>query len=297
MRQLSRSFLNLRNYSLTSFSTPLVLLFGVGILSTAAILIRLADAPALTVAAWRLLIAGVLLAPWGRGELTRSGRLLAGLAGLFLALHFGLWIESLRHTSVASSVVLVTTTPIFLGLWSTLWGEPPGRALWKGIALAVAGGILIGWEDLASGGGAWLGNLLALGGAVAASGYLIVGRQVRSHGDLLPYVATAYGVGAVVLVVVGLAAGGPLLPQGKSWLWIGLLGLGPQLLGHTTFNWALRRLPAPVVAVAILGEPVGAALWAFLLFGEGVTPLSGVGMGLVLLGVVRVLRAAPSATP
>lgn len=271
-----------------------MLLFGVGILSTAAILIRLAAAPAVTVACWRLLIAGAALAPWVRGRLSRRGRLLAGLAGLFLALHFGLWIESLRHTSVASSVVLVTTTPIFLGLWSLLRGEPVGRALWQGIALSVVGGLLIGWEDLTLGGGAWRGNLLALGGAIAASGYLVVGRQVRRHGSLLPYVATAYGVGAGVLLGAGWAAGLPLLPREESWLWIVFLGLGPQLVGHTSFNWALRRLPAPAVAVAILGEPVGAALWAFFLLGEEIAPLSGLGMGLVLVGVARVLWGGAS---
>jgi drug/metabolite transporter (DMT)-like permease len=238
------------------------------------------------------LSAAVLLPLWGlRGvRVSRRGLGLALVAGGFLALHFALWFESLRHTSVASSVALVTTNPIFVGLLSSLLlAERPLRALWQGIGLSVAGGLLIGWGDVSIGGTALLGNALALLGAVAASAYLLLGRHVRTEGPLLPYVAVAYGT-AAALLLAGAAGGGSPLPIANEWLWIGLMAVGPQLLGHTSVNWALRRFPASAVAVAILGEPVGATLWAYLVFGERPGIAQGIGIALVLLGVVRALR-------
>lgn len=273
--------------------TPLVLAVGVVALSFAAILIRLTSAPAVTVAAWRMALAALVLVPWAwprRAQLTPRGIRLAILAGAFLAVHFVLWIASLRLTTVASSVALVTTNPIFVGLLSLVLGERPSPGLWQGIVLSVAGGLLIGWGDLALGREALLGNLLALLGAVAASAYLLVGRRARLHGTLLPYVTMGYGAAAVLLLGAS-AASGAFLPPGGEWGWIVLLALGPQLLGHTSLNWALRRLPAAAVAVAILGEPVGATLWAYLVFGEGPGPVQGVGIALVLLGTFRALRA------
>jgi len=275
--------------------TPRLLLsLGVVAVSFSAILIRLTHSPSLVVAGWRLTLAAGVLIPWslarGRG-LSKQGFLLSLLSGAFLALHFAAWIESLRHTTLASSVVLVTTNPIFVGLFSLALREPPTRALWQGIGLSTLGGALIGWGDFALGGSALWGYLLALVGAIMASGYLLVGRRIRRHGELLPYIATAYGTAAVLLLGAMCLFSREKLPLPGDWLWIGLLALGPQLLGHTSFNRALRSLPASTVAVAILGEPVGAALWAFLVFREGIGPLQGVGMVLVLLGIARALRA------
>ena len=272
----------------------LVLLGGVLAVSFSAILIRLIHAPSLLIAAWRLTIAAALLGPWalGRGERPPArGVSLALLSGLFLALHFSLWIESLRHTTVASSVVLVTTNPIFVGLASLLFGEAPSAALWQGIALATAGGALVGWGDFALGGEALVGDALALGGALMESAYLLVGRLARNWGGLLPYVAISYGTAAGLLLSVLAASPGPFLPRAEDWVWIALLALGPQLLGHTSFNRALRSLPASLVAVAIVGEPVGAAIWAYLVFGEVIRPLQGVGIVLILVGIVRSIRS------
>ena len=266
---------------------------GVVSLSWAAILIRFTSAPAVTVAAWRMALSVVLLLPVlvvRRSSLSRRGVGLAVIAGGFLALHFALWLESLRHTTVASSVALVTTNPIFVGLFSSfLLGERPSRSLWQGIFLSVAGGFLIGWGDFALGGGALLGDALALLGAMAASAYLLVGRQARGAGALFPYVTVAYGVAAALLLVAAGALGSPLPPP-NEWLWIALMATGPQLLGHTSVNWALRRFPASAVAVAILGEPVGATLWAYLVLGEAPGALQGIGIALVLLGILRALR-------
>jgi len=271
----------------------LVLALGVVSLSWAAILIRLTAAPAVTVAAWRMaLSAAVVLTLLGarRTRLPPRGMGFAVVAGAFLALHFVLWIESLRHTTVASSVALVTTNPIFVGLLSAVvLAERPSRVLWQGIGLSVMGGLLIGWGDFAVGGTALLGDVLALLGAVAASAYLLIGRRARSEGSFLPYVGVAYGT-AAVLLLAGAAATGQFVPAGGEWLWIALMALGPQLLGHTSVNWALRRFSASAVAVAILGEPVGATLWAYAVFGEVPGPTQGIGIALVLLGIVRALR-------
>jgi len=238
-------------------------------------------------------LAAALLVPlWGvrRARLSRRGLGLALVAGGFLALHFALWTESLRLTTVASSVALVTTNPLFVGLLSSLFlGERPSQALWQGIGLSVAGGLLIGWGDFALGGAALLGDVLALLGAVASSAYLLVGRRARDEGPLVPYATVAYGI-AAALLLVGASGGGDPLPLPTEWLWIALLALGPQLLGHTSVNWALRRFPASAVAVAILGEPVGATLWAYLVFGEVPGIPQGIGIVLVLLGIVRALR-------
>jgi len=238
-------------------------------------------------------LAAALLVPlWGvrRARLSRRGLGLALVAGGFLALHFALWTESLRLTTVASSVALVTTNPLFVGLLSSLFlGERPSRALWQGIGLSVAGGLLIGWGDFALGGTALLGDVLALLGAVASSAYLLVGRRARDEGPLVPYATVAYGI-AAALLLAGASGGGDPLPLPTEWLWIALLALGPQLLGHTSVNWALRRFPASAVAVAILGEPVGATLWAYLVFGEVPGIPQGIGIVLVLLGIVRALR-------
>ncbi|MGC9529560.1 MAG: DMT family transporter [Candidatus Bipolaricaulaceae bacterium] len=274
--------------------TGLVLLIGVVAVSFGAILIRLTTAPSLVVAAWRMALASAVLIPWGVarwGGFTVRGLRLSLLAGVFLAFHFAFWIESLQHATVASSVVLVNTNPLFVGLLSLLLGEAPSGALWQGIVLSVCGGVLIGWGDFALGGTALWGDLLALLGAVMASGYLLVGRRMRSHGGLLPYVTAAYSTAAVLLLAATAFLPGARLPAGGNWGWIVLLALGPQLLGHTSVNLALRSLPASAVAVAILGEPVGSALWAYLVFGEGIGPLQGAGMALVLVGIARTLRA------
>ncbi len=279
-------------------TASLVLGVGVAAISFGAILVRFAEAPSSTVAAWRMVFAAGVLLPVAvarRRGLTRRGVLLATGAGLMLALHFATWIESVGLTTVASSTVFVNTHPIFVGLLVWLLGEPGDRALWQGIALAVIGGVLISWADLGVGGTALLGNMLALVGGIAASGYLVVGARMRQHGELLPYVTLAYGVAAVVLLVVSAGLGAPVRPQGMSWLWIALLALGPQLIGHTSVNWALRRVAAPAVAVAVLGEPVFATLWAFLLFAEPVGAVQGVGMIIIMAGILRALLRQPQA--
>lgn len=276
-----------------------VLLLGVIAVSWAAIFVRLADAPALSIAAYRLLFAALpvgLFALVYRREALRplpaaSWKLLT-LAGVALALHFATWIGSLQLTSVTSSVALVTTQPLWAALIAALvLKEPVSRRTAVAIGVATLGGTLIGLRDLAAGGEALLGDGLALVGAICAAVYFVVGRRVRGGLDLGAYVGVVYPVAAVVLVVVAVAGGQPLSGfDGRTWAMFLLLALVPQLIGHSSLNWALRYLPVHLVTVAILGEPVLSSLLAVPFLDERPGGLRVLGGLITLLGVYLVLR-------
>lgn len=287
----------------------LVLAGAVCIVSTASILIRLAQAEgasSLTIATVRLGLAAAILAPlaWLRAgteirALERREFGLCLLSGGFLAAHFWSWITSLEHTSVASSAALVTTNPLWVAIASAVWlRERPAAAALAGIALTLAGSILIFAADAgdgAKGGTALFGNWLALIGALAASGYLLVGRALRARISLLAYVWLAYSAAALLLAIALLASGADVGGlSAPAWGFMALLALGPQLLGHTSFNWALRRLTATFVAVAILGEPVGSALLAWVFLGEGFTTIQLAGFALLLTGIFVAARGESS---
>ncbi len=285
--------------------------------STASILIRFAqrDAPSLTIAALRLAFATLLLAPLAmvryRRQLslmTRREVLLGILAGGFLAIHFATWISSLEYTSVASSVVLVSTGPLWVALVSPfILGERLRRAAVVGLGLAVLGGVIIGAGEVCRWAGAIqcdglsqfvrgrasLGNFLALVGAWAVSGYLVVGRRVRPTVGLVPYVLVAYGSAAICLLITMFAAGqSPLGLKPVTYLWLVLLAAVPQLIGHSTYNWALAFLPAALVAVATLGEPVGSAVLAYLILNEQPGLLVLCGGTLILTGIYLAARGS-----
>jgi len=278
-----------------------VLAAGVLVVSTASILIRLAQSaavPSLTIAAARLGVASILLLPFGlfrsRSELARLSRrdvALALISGAFLALHFWSWISSLEYTSVASSTALVTTNPLWVGLASVvLFQERLRSTTFIGIGLTFAGTGLIFAADHHSMVGehpdALLGNCLALVGAVCASGYLLIGRALRGRVSLLTYIWLAYSSAAVLLAIAVLISGSRVLGFTPSaYLLLLLLAIGPQLLGHTSFNWSLRHLSATFVALSILGEPVGSALLALTIFGERLAPLQLAGFLVVLVGI------------
>lgn len=274
--------------------------FAVGIVAVSfgAILVRFAgDASPLAIAAWRLALTAVVLVPLAlaRGTIWRIPRreLLWSIgSGIALALHFVLWITSLRYTSVASSVLFVTTHPIFVGLGAHfVLKERVGRGLAIGIGLAVLGGGLIGFGDLQVGGDALRGDLLALAGGFAVAVYFLIGRRVRKTIPLIDYITVTYGTAAVVVLLACLAAACPLGGySAQTYLFLVLLALGPQLVGHTTFNWALKHLPASKVSVMILGEPIGSALLALLFFSESPTWLNGIGAVIILAGIYLSLR-------
>lgn len=274
--------------------------FAIGIVAVSfgAILVRFAgDAAPLAIAAWRLALTAVVLVPLAlaRGTIWRIPRreLLWSIgSGVALAFHFVLWITSLRYTSVASSVLFVTTHPIFVGLGAHfVLKERVGRGLAIGIGLAVLGGGLIGFDDLQVGGDALRGDLLALAGGFAVAIYFLIGRRVRKTIPLIDYITVTYGTAAVVVLLACLASACPLGGySAQTYLFLVLLALGPQLVGHTTFNWALKHLPASKVSVMILGEPIGSALLALLFFSESPTWLNGIGAVIILAGIYLSLR-------
>uniref|UniRef100_A0A7C4GCY1 DMT family transporter n=1 Tax=candidate division WOR-3 bacterium TaxID=2052148 RepID=A0A7C4GCY1_UNCW3 len=270
-----------------------VLGLGVVAVSFASVLIRLSAAPSIVIAAGRMAVAAVVLSPffWHRFGRSRRelGRLRWGAAvlpGLLLAAHFALWIESLNRTTVTSSVVLVAMNPIFAALLSAvLLREKPGLRTGLAIVLGVAGALVVAGPSLRSG-ISLSGNLLALGGALCAAGYLIAGRGLRSGLSLLSYIYIVYITAAIALIAIVLAGRVSLVAvPPRAWLFIVLLALGPQLVGHTSFNWALRFLPAPVVAMAVLGEPVGTTLLAWALLRQAPTGLELLGGAVVCAGI------------
>jgi drug/metabolite transporter (DMT)-like permease len=218
------------------------------------------------------------------------------LAGCFLALHFIFWIHSLKLTSVASSVTLVSTTPLFVALFSFLWlNESPNRKISWGILLTVTGSIFVAGTDFSLSRQALLGDLLAILGALMATGYLLTGSFVRRSLGLTAYIFSVYGVAALLLLVCCYLTGAPLVGfPAETYVIFFLLALVPQLIGHSTFNWALKFLSATVVAVLILGEPIGATLLAFLFLGETVSALKAVGLLVLGCGILICSLAVPA---
>jgi drug/metabolite transporter (DMT)-like permease len=282
-----------------------LLIVGVAAVSTSAPMIRLADAPPLAVAFYRNLFAAAVLLPVAlvrhRGELRSLGRRRAGalvLAGVFLAIHFAAWIPSVSLTTVAASTVLVTSQSVWAAAGSRLlFGERIRSAAVAGIGVALAGAALISGADFAVSARAFAGDLLALLGAVTAAGYLLTGRRLRQGLSLAAYTGVVYSVCALVLLPALLISGTPLAGfEPNVWLLFALMALGPQILGHTVFNYLLRDLDATVVAVAIMGEPVGASLLALAFFGE-VPPVSALLGGALVLGGIYVAVTAQARRP
>jgi drug/metabolite transporter (DMT)-like permease len=270
---------------------------GIVAISTASIFIKLCDAPALIVATYRLMLASLMLSPlayykkpWRGWERKALGWLL--LSGLLLSLHFAFWIASLKYTSVASSVVLVTTHPIFVGVGGLLFlKERLGLNLILGIALSVLGSGLIGYGDMGLSKQALMGDGLALLGAIAASGYLLVGRRMRKEQDLFSYIFSVYSTAGLILVLFSLISQKHFFGYSSStYLYLFLLALIPQLIGHTTFNWALKYLPVSMVAIAILGEPIGSTLLAYFILGEGLTVWKVLGGISIFAGILIALK-------
>ncbi len=284
----------------------LVLALGILAVSSSAFLITFArqdGMPAVAIAALRLSLASLVLAPIAPIALARSREelrrlaprdlALAMLSGVFLALHFAFWISSLDYTSVMSSVVFVSTNPLFVALASVLLlRESLRRGTLIGIAVAMLGGALVGLTDLGRAGGASLqGDALALTGAVAVSGYLIIGRRLRARLSLILYITLVYSSAAIVLLVMAWAMGVPLL--GYSWqayTLVVLLAAGPQLIGHSSYNWALKYLSATVITITILAEPIGASLLAIPILSQVPEPLKLFGGALILVGIYLAAR-------
>ena len=273
-----------------------VLIFGIIGVSTGAIFARLADAPALVTAAYRLGIAALILVPlaaWKARDEIRNLSIreykLAVLSGFFLALHFASWISSLDYTAIANSVVLVNTIPLWVGLLTPLISKDRlTKATVISIIVSVIGGCIVGFGDFATGGQALLGDLLAVIGAICAAVYLLLGRNLRPKLSLLSYVAICYGSAALFLWLAVIALQLPVSgydTQTIAAFWA--MALVSQIIGHSSYNWALKWFSTGFVAVALLGEPIGSTIMAYLIFDEGLTGSKLIG-GLLILSAIYI---------
>ena len=278
-------------------------MLGVALLAVSggAIFARLADAPPLAIAAWRVGLALLVVLPFaatslGRGVGTLRARVLAAGAGLLLAAHFATWIASLEHTSVARSVLFVCTSPIWVALIEFLIGRGvPARATLLALVLAVSGAAIV------SGGGqvdgtAFRGDLLALAGGVAMAGYFLLSREAQTGLPFRAYLGTAYGVAAAALWIAVWAAGVQAAGyEARTWWALGGMAAVSQLVGHTGYNWSLRHLPPLFVAVVSVGEPVLASVLAWWLLGEALDWRTGAGGLLILLAIASAAAVQPPA--
>ncbi len=292
---------------------PIVLIpVGIAAVAMSSILIRFAQdfASSLSIAAFRLLIAVLIILPFVVLKYPRELRsfskpdlLYTLVSGLLLAIHFGSWITSLEYTSVASSVVLVSTTPLWVAAASPLLlNERVNRRVWLGLVITLMGGLVIAFSDSCarigwnwicislqnlSDGSTLRGDFLAVLGAVSGAGYLIIGRRLRKKYSLLPYILLVYSAAAVLLVLAVLIIEGvpPVFPP-IVYFWLILLAIFPQLIGHSIFNWALRYLPVGYVSVTLLGEPVGSTILAYIILREIPNQLKIFGAILILSGII-----------
>ena len=280
-----------------AWKTWSLLALGVGVASASGILIRYAaDAGPLAVSFWRCAAGAAALLPFAVRELRRmppKAFLMPALAGVFLALHFATWITSLEFTTIAASVLLVSLTPIFTAAAGrAFFGERIGGSGWGGIALALAGTVLIVGTDVSGSNG--LGNFLALAGGAMAAGYVMAGRAARATLGILPYAVVTYTVAGVLLLPPTLIDDQSLVGyDGGTWLALAAVVVGPQLLGHTVINLVLKDLDATTVSVSIMAEPVIASVLAFFLFSETPTALIYPGGAAILVGIFLASTRAP----
>ena len=285
---------------------PFVVLgIGLSAVSCGAIFARFAQGyglPSLAIAALRLGLAALIITPvalWQSHRallaLNRRQALLTLGAGFFLALHFATWISSLEYTSVASSTALVTTNLLWIGIASfVLFGERPRWLMIVGMVVSISGSVLIFWSDSnagSPGSNPLLGNFLALAGSWCFSAYLLIGRRLRADMPLSAYIWLAYGTAALFLLLACQGAGVSLAGYSAPAYLVALgMALGPQLVGHTAYNWSLKHVSSTFVAVVTLGEPVGSAALAWVFFGESFAPVQGLGFVLLLAGIYLAAR-------
>ncbi len=271
-----------------------VLGFGLMAISVASVLIKICAAPALVIAVYRLGFASVFYLAINR--ITRkpllknldSGQIKVILiSAVFLTIHFATWITSLKFTSVASSVVLVQSAPIFVAIGSVVFlKEKPSMLMILGIFLALVGTVIISVHDFSLDENSLTGNLLAIGGAIGAAGYLLSGRHLRKRLDTFQYVAVLYSVTTIFLLVLAFGRGEDLIHY--DWRIFALfvaIAFFPQVIGHTSFNWALAFFSATTVSIVALGEPIGASILAYFFLGEKLTAVKVIGGVVILIGV------------
>lgn len=265
---------------------------GITGISFGSILIKLSTAQPLAIAFYRLFFSSLLMIPvfaYKKEHAAVKAKQLGWvlLSALFLSLHFITWVYSLSLTSVTSSVVLVTINPLFVSILGWLFlKEKVGKRLGWAIAIVVAGGAVIGGRSFAAGGVANWGNLLALAGALMASGYLLTGRHLRKSMSLVSYTTWCYLFTAAILLAASLFTKTRLTGLGKvNYIYFLLMAMAPQLLGHSVFNWGLKYLPTSRIAMLIIAEPVGATILAYLILKQVPTVYELIGGAFIMAGV------------
>lgn len=282
----------------TGYFTLLLAIF-VG--SFASILIRLAQGEgvsSLTIAALRLTLAALILTPFVLRQygdqlraLSRRQIMWSSAAGFWLAMHFVNFISALEHTTVLITMVLVTTSPLWVaGLEMIFLKSRPKRLVWFGMFSAIVGGVVIALSgNLSAGVGdnPLLGIGLSVAGAASVAVYMFIGRQVQSEISLVPYIWLVYSAGAISALVVAVIGGAPLTGYNPAgYFWVAMVTIFPQLLGHSSINLALRYFSATYVSIVMQSVVVGSAIIALFLFDEVPRPLQLVGSGAILLGVI-----------
>ena len=271
------------------------IIIGVISISLSAILVKLAKADSGVIAFYRLLFSVLIMSPIffykyipEIKELNKRDWIFSSIAGVFLAFHFILWFESLNYTSVASSTVLVTLQPLFafIGTYFFFKEKLSFKTILSGI-IAIIGSFLISWGDFKVSGSALYGDLLALIACALITGYLLFGQDVRKRVSLITYTMVVYTCSTICLFFYVLIKGesfGPYSPM--TWVWFLLLAIIPNLLGHTLFNWAVKWVSTNVISVAVLFEPIGAAILAYFVFTEKLIATQIIGGIVVIVGVL-----------
>lgn len=271
------------------------IMIGVISISFSAIFVKLAEADSGVIAFYRMLFSVLIMAPiffYNKVSeiklLDRRDWIFSIIAGVFLAFHFILWFESLRYTSVASSTVLVTMQPLFAFIGTSLFFKEylHLQGILSGI-IAIIGSVLISWGDFSVSGGALYGDLLAIIACGLVTGYFLFGQDVRKRVSLITYTMVVYSISTICLFFYVILQGESFAPYPPmTWVWFLLLAIIPNLLGHTLFNWSIKWVSANVISIAILFEPIGAALLAIYIFGEKLMAIQIIGGIIVIIGIM-----------
>lgn len=284
-----------------------ILLVGVISISFAAIFVRFCDdVPPLMIATYRLIFASIIVISIFRlkrytiSSITKKDLILSVISGIILSVHFYTWFTSIKLTSIASSVVLVTTSPIFVGIFSFLFfKEKQSINIIIGIALSIIGSTILTIGDvninntLKLDKNALIGDIFAIFGAIAAAIYMMIGSKVREKLDIIPYITITYTSSALTLLLISLLSGQTFVGyKPSSYINMFLLAVIPQLIGHTSLNWALKHLKSSMVAIVTLGEPIGAAILAYLFFKEGIDKYQYVGIFLIFMAILIASKKA-----
>lgn len=264
-------------------------------ISFSAIFVKLAQAESGAIAFYRMLFTVLILLPAFIKNRLHELKLLyqrdwlfSTVAGIFLALHFIFWFESLRYTSVASSTVLVTMQPLFafIGTYLFFKDSITMKTLLSGV-IAILGSVLISWGDFRLSGNALFGDILALIACVLVTAYFLFGQEVRKRVSLITYTMVVYSISTICLFFYVFIKGESFGPYPlMTWVWFLLLAIIPNLLGHSLFNWSIKWVSTNVISIAVLFEPIGASILALFIFGEKLTASQIIGGLIVILGLM-----------